>query len=54
MQPFERRADARLYLSMLATGILFFIGVVIETSMNVIFPTLMKQFSIGLHPLSSG
>lgn len=47
MQPFERRADARLYLSILATGILSFIGVVIETSMKVIFPTLMKQFSIG-------
>jgi DHA2 family lincomycin resistance protein-like MFS transporter len=47
MEPFERRADAKLYLSILATGILAFIGIVIETSMNVIFPTLMKQFSIS-------
>ena len=47
MQQFERVADARLYLSIIAAGILSFTGVVIETSMNVIFPTLMEEFHIS-------
>jgi EmrB/QacA subfamily drug resistance transporter len=47
MKKFERKADARLYLSIVATGLLSFTGVVIETSMNVIFPTLIQEFSIS-------
>ena len=43
---FVRRADARLFLSILAAGLLSFTGVVIETAMNVTFPTLMEEFSV--------
>jgi EmrB/QacA subfamily drug resistance transporter len=44
---FERRLDAGLLLSIVAAGILSFTGVVIETAMNVTFPSLMKEFSIS-------
>ncbi|XOQ53027.1 MAG: High-copy suppressor of rspA [Succiniclasticum sp.] len=47
MEPFKRVADARLYLSIIAAGLLSFTGVVVETSMNVIFPTLMAEFGIS-------
>ena len=43
---FERKADGRFFLSIAATGILSFVGVVIETAMNVTFPTLMQEFSV--------
>ncbi|MBL1224069.1 MFS transporter [Enterococcus sp. BWR-S5] len=36
-----------VYLAILATGILTFSGVLIETAMNVTFPTLIKQFTIS-------
>lgn len=44
--PFERVLDARLVLSIIATGIMSFSGVVVETAMNVTFPTLMREFSV--------
>ena len=43
---FERRIDAKLLLSLLAAGLMSFTGVVIETAMNVTFPTLMQEFDI--------
>ena len=36
--------DARLLLSIIAAGIMSFSGVVVETAMNVTFPTLMHEF----------
>ena len=45
---FERRIDAKLLLSLLAAGLMSFTGVVIETAMNVTFPTLMQEFDIGI------
>lgn len=42
-----RVLDARLLLSIIATGIMSFSGVVVETAMNVTFPTLMHEFNIG-------
>jgi hypothetical protein len=39
---FPRVMDRRLFLSVLAAGLLSFTGVVIETAMNVTFPTLMR------------
>lgn len=39
--------DAPLVCSIVAAGGLNFCGVVVETSMNVTFPTLMQEFSIG-------
>ena len=47
MEHEERRIDARLILSIVATGIMAFAGVVIETAMNVTFPTLMKEFQVS-------
>ena len=44
---FERRLDARLIMSIVATGIMSFSGVCVETAMNVTFPTLMEEFSIN-------
>lgn len=42
-----RVLDARLLFSIIAAGIMSFSGVVIETAMNVTFPTLMHEFNIG-------
>ncbi len=44
--PFERVLDARLIMSVVAAGIMSFSGVVVETAMNVTFPTLMNEFGI--------
>ena len=43
---FHRVLDARLVMSIVATGIMSFSGVCVETAMNVTFPTLMSEFSI--------
>ncbi|MGH1811689.1 MFS transporter [Enterococcus entomosocium] len=40
-------SQKRVLLSILATGILIFCGMVIETAMNIVFPTLMKEFNIN-------
>ena len=45
---FERRIDGKLFLSILATGLMSFTGIVIETAMNVTFPTLMREFSLNI------
>lgn len=42
-----RVLDTRLLLAIIAAGIMSFSGVVVETAMNVTFPTLMHEFSIG-------
>lgn len=47
MSDFERKLDAKLILSVIATGIMSFAGVVVETAMNITFPTLMSEFNIG-------
>lgn len=44
-----RVLDARLLLSIIAAGIMSFSGVVVETAMNVTFPTLMHEFNIAPH-----
>ena len=43
---YERKIDVKLILSIVATGLMSFTGVVIETAMNITFPTLMKEFQI--------
>lgn len=42
-----RVLDTRLLFSIIAAGIMSFSGVVVETAMNVTFPTLMHEFGIG-------
>lgn len=47
MNESEKKIDAKLIFSIIAAGIMSFSGVVVETAMNVTFPTLMEEFSIG-------
>lgn len=47
MNQYERALSARLVLSVVATGIMSFSGVVVETAMNVTFPALMAEFGVG-------
>ena len=44
---FERVLDAKLIMSIVATGIMSFSGVCVETAMNVTFPTLMSEFGVN-------
>lgn len=37
----------KVYAAILATGLMSFSGVLVETAMNVAFPTLMKQFGLA-------
>ncbi|MDO4298262.1 MAG: MFS transporter [Lachnospiraceae bacterium] len=43
----EKKIDLKLILSVVATGILSFAGVVVEMAMNITFPTLIQEFRIG-------
>lgn len=43
----DERISAQLILSILATGIMAFIGILTETLTNVLFPELMQEFQIG-------
>lgn len=38
---------AKVIGAVLATGIMSFCGVIVETAMNITFPTLMKEFRVG-------
>lgn len=40
------RINKRVYAAILATGLMSFSGVIVETAMNITFPTLMKEFDI--------
>ena len=43
----EEKITLRLLCSVIAAGILAFCGIIIETAMNITFPTLMKEFSVS-------
>lgn len=43
----DKKIDLKLILSIVATGIMSFSGVVVETAMNVTFPSLMEELQIG-------
>ena len=44
---FERKFNMKLILSVLSSALMKFTCIVVETSMNVTFPTLMKEFEVG-------
>ena len=44
---FERKITPKLILSIVAAGLASFCGMIVETSMNVTFPTLMTEFGIS-------
>ena len=46
----DKKIDLKLILSIVAAGIMSFSGVVVETAMNVTFPSLMEEFQIGTQP----
>lgn len=43
----KEKISGRVYAAIIATGIMSFCGVIVETSMNIAFPTLMQQFNIS-------
>lgn len=43
----ERRLDVRLVVSVISTAVMTFVGIMVETAMNVTFPTLMAEFDIS-------
>ncbi|WP_438830071.1 DHA2 family efflux MFS transporter permease subunit [Apilactobacillus kunkeei] len=43
----DNKISLKTLLSVIAAGIMSFSGVVIETSMNITFPTLMRDFNVG-------
>ncbi|MBT8899896.1 hypothetical protein BTI57_04805 [Lactobacillus delbrueckii subsp. bulgaricus] len=40
------KISKKVYAAILATGLMSFSGVLVETAMNVTFPILMKQFGL--------
>lgn len=43
----SERIRPRVIGAVLATGIMSFCGVIVETAMNVTFPTLMREFHVA-------
>ncbi|KRM99548.1 drug H+ antiporter-2 family protein [Loigolactobacillus rennini DSM 20253] len=43
----QKRIDLKLILAIIATGLLSFCGVIVETAMNITFPVLMREFAIN-------
>lgn len=44
----EKEVNTRVKLSILAVGLLSFVSILVETSMNVTFPTLTKELNVSL------
>ena len=42
----KEKIDPRVVGAVLATGLMSLSGVIVETAMNITFPTLMKQFHV--------
>ena len=42
----KTKIPINVLLAVIATGLMSFCGVIVETSMNISFPTLMKEFSV--------
>ncbi|MFB9769369.1 DHA2 family efflux MFS transporter permease subunit [Lactiplantibacillus modestisalitolerans] len=42
-----KKVDLKLILAVVATGLLSFCGVIVETAMNITFPVLMRQFQLN-------
>lgn len=45
-QPFKRVLDARMIMSVVATGLMSLVGICAETATNIVFPVLMNEFSV--------
>lgn len=42
----NQRIRPQVIAAVIATGLMSFSGVIVETAMNITFPTLMKEFDI--------
>lgn len=42
----NEKIEPRVVGAVLATGLMSLSGVIVETAMNITFPTLMKQFDV--------
>jgi DHA2 family lincomycin resistance protein-like MFS transporter len=47
MEADNDRISAKVFAAIIATGIMSFSGVIVETSMNIAFPTLMREFGVS-------
>ena len=47
IQKSEEKVSKKVIEAIIATGIMSFCGVVVETAMNVTFPTLMNEFKVN-------
>ncbi|MHA8110226.1 MFS transporter [Lactobacillaceae bacterium Melli_B4] len=45
----KKKISSHVLLSIIAAGVMTFSGVVVETAMNITFPTLIKEFDVGLN-----
>ena len=46
------KIPSKIFAAIVATGLMSFSGVIVETSMNIAFPTLMRQFGISTNVVS--
>ena len=46
------KIPSKVFAAIVATGLMSFSGVIVETSMNIAFPTLMRQFGISTNVVS--
>lgn len=44
----QKKLNGKVILAILAAGIMAFAGIVVETAMNITFPTLMEEFGVGI------
>ncbi|WP_297818988.1 DHA2 family efflux MFS transporter permease subunit [uncultured Lactobacillus sp.] len=47
MQVTNEKIPVKVYAAIIATGLMSFCGVIVETSMNIAFPTLMRDFNVS-------
>lgn len=46
------KIPAKVFAAIVATGLMSFCGVIVETSMNIAFPTLMREFGVSINVVS--
>ncbi|MCI7336957.1 MAG: MFS transporter [Lactobacillus amylovorus] len=46
------KIPAKVFAAIVATGLMSFCGVIVETSMNIAFPTLMREFGVSTNVVS--
>lgn len=44
---YEKKITVKVVGAIVATGLMSFCGVMVETAMNITFPTLMHEFKIA-------